>query len=241
MSDPSVEAAAFRAAEGIEVGLSLAGLRRVALGRGWWVESRVVPGESGRTFHDGSRWTIWIDGSSAVRRNRFTLCHEMGHALLGERGTHPEREEVWCNRFASELLLPRQELGSYVEDHPDWGLAKVAAVADHFSVTETCALIAMNRALESSLATMSLRRVGARWLLTATMGLPRGYQHSVHPDETTGAAVAQIPTGPIIELHLPLVVAGRLMQIRCSARRRRDFLTIAVDRRQLVSTLKGAG
>ena len=54
------------------------------------------------------------------RRERFTLAHELGHALipwhLGVMTCHtdwrnPDPEEVEANRFASELLLPR----AYVE------------------------------------------------------------------------------------------------------------------------------
>ena len=55
-------------------------------------------------------------------RQRFTLAHELGHLMLGDRLAAEINEEMACNRFAGAFLIPRQsvvqELGahrSYIE------------------------------------------------------------------------------------------------------------------------------
>lgn len=55
-------------------------------------------------------------------RQRFTLAHELGHVALHRRiGLVAGKEaywayERWCDRFASHLLLPRQQLESELPD-----------------------------------------------------------------------------------------------------------------------------
>lgn len=50
-------------------------------------------------------------------RQRFTLAHELGHLMLGDRLADGVNEEIGCNRFAGAFLIPRlsvtQELGAH--------------------------------------------------------------------------------------------------------------------------------
>ena len=50
-------------------------------------------------------------------RQRFTLAHELGHLMLGDRLADDINEEIACNRFAGAFLIPRQsvtqELGAH--------------------------------------------------------------------------------------------------------------------------------
>lgn len=50
-------------------------------------------------------------------RQRFTLAHELGHLILGDRLDAALDEELACNRFAGAFLIPRQsviqELGAH--------------------------------------------------------------------------------------------------------------------------------
>lgn len=72
--------------------------------------------ESGYTMQHGSRIQIHVNGNHSQERQRFTICHELGHIVLGLRTEHencgwwsykgrPENE-VFCDIFAAELLLP---------------------------------------------------------------------------------------------------------------------------------------
>jgi len=77
---------------------------------------------------------IAINSADAALARVFTLAHELGHLVrrkgavcdMGEGGA----EEVWCNRFAGELLVPTDELaqeaGAYRAEWPDQELQRIS-------------------------------------------------------------------------------------------------------------------
>ena len=50
---------------------------------------------------------IVVNGNFPVERKRFTLLHELGHLLLNLPDCEINEQENFCNKFASEFLLPR--------------------------------------------------------------------------------------------------------------------------------------
>jgi len=69
---------------------------------------------------------IILDASEVPTRQRFTMAHELGHALNGEDGEfrqdNPDnyspakrRAEIKANRFAAEFLMPRPIVTALVE------------------------------------------------------------------------------------------------------------------------------
>lgn len=74
------------------------------------------PGEAGYTMVTGAGPLITINEMDRDTRRRFTVCHEIGHLVLGlpsEHGRGPDwsyakrsPNEVCCDVFAAELLLP---------------------------------------------------------------------------------------------------------------------------------------
>lgn len=50
---------------------------------------------------------IVVNGNFPVERKRFTLLHELGHLLLNLPNCEINVEENYCNKFASEFLLPK--------------------------------------------------------------------------------------------------------------------------------------
>jgi len=70
---------------------------------------------------------IFINGTDAVERQRFTLAHEFGHHRLGHRsvvdrsedifGFSRDPREVEANAFAGEFLVPRHALENWLERH----------------------------------------------------------------------------------------------------------------------------
>ncbi|MEE9361251.1 MAG: XRE family transcriptional regulator [Cellulophaga sp.] len=50
---------------------------------------------------------IVVNGNFPVERKRFTLLHELGHLLLNLPDCEINEEENYCNKFASEFLLPK--------------------------------------------------------------------------------------------------------------------------------------
>lgn len=76
--------------------------------------------------------TILIDSSENQARQRFSMAHELGHAVLHQRAANrtdhndgyslEERSsEVFANTFASQLLMPRnlvkKLLGEIIQRH----------------------------------------------------------------------------------------------------------------------------
>jgi Zn-dependent peptidase ImmA (M78 family) len=61
---------------------------------------------------------IFVKQNKDEKRKRFTLAHELGHFLVRhhvQHGAKPYEVEEWCNRFAAELLLPRDILAGYLK------------------------------------------------------------------------------------------------------------------------------
>jgi len=88
--------------------------------------------EAGQTFATGDRHHIIVNGRHSSERQRFTVLHELAHIRLGLPSTHGQsisvdellryngrpREEILCDVFASECLLPRQFFAADVRRLP---------------------------------------------------------------------------------------------------------------------------
>jgi Zn-dependent peptidase ImmA (M78 family) len=69
---------------------------------------------SGAIQHENKQ--IFVNRRHHVTRQRFTMAHEIGHAVLhGDQGSildyrktmnSPDRKEMEANRFAADLLMP---------------------------------------------------------------------------------------------------------------------------------------
>ena len=73
-------------------------------------------------------------------RQRFTVAHELGHATLGHC-VPAEKLEIEANAFASELLLPCEDLRKAFRD----GLS-FSAVASRFQASRQATLLALSSA-----------------------------------------------------------------------------------------------
>jgi Zn-dependent peptidase ImmA (M78 family) len=94
---------------------------------------------------DYEKKQIYINNVDSPQRQRFTLAHEIGHAVLhsGESvidyrvnfDAPKERKEVEANRFAADLLMPRLEFTDVW--HTRYG--NITRVAAYFGVSEAAA------------------------------------------------------------------------------------------------------
>ncbi len=105
---------------------------------------------SGRYFYDKRTETPCISWniSDSELRQRFTIAHELGHFVLehGENFRDPAHNfsldnyqipEVEANRFAAELLMPRDALDYYVHEK---NMDDIALLAKTFMVSEQAML-----------------------------------------------------------------------------------------------------
>lgn len=95
---------------------------------------------------------IWV-GDMRPTRQRFTIAHEFGHFLLphhkqmnyqcsskditqGEKGGTPEAEREWeANRFAAELMLPKQQFVKRLGKVAAPCLSHVQRLSDTFNMS----------------------------------------------------------------------------------------------------------
>src|SRR5258708_549508 len=101
--------------------------------------------EAGTCFPmaDGS-YRICINASDRIERRRFTVCHEIGHIVLGLKSDH--KTEPWtterplaerlCDFFAAELLLPAKLFEPAAESAPI-SLAGIDALSQQFEASVT--------------------------------------------------------------------------------------------------------
>jgi Zn-dependent peptidase ImmA (M78 family) len=90
---------------------------------------------SGLCLYDEEFPVIYINNSTTAARQVFTLFHELGHILLhingitqlddsyvNALGADDKRIEIFCNRFAAEVLIPEEDfeerVGDLIPDEP---------------------------------------------------------------------------------------------------------------------------
>ena len=100
--------------------------------------------EAGCSFHLRGKLFICVNASEQEERQRFTICHEIAHSVLGVPSEHsttpwsgkrPPAERV-CDSFAAELLLPKR-LFQPLAEKSAVGLESVDALADRFVASTT--------------------------------------------------------------------------------------------------------
>ena len=101
-------------------------------------------GEDGWSFRTPSgRYKICVNCNQSGRRQRFTVCHEIAHAVLEIDPDHSQpswsfskrsRGEIFCDVFAAELLLPYKLFKPQV-DMAEMGMAAVSTLADGFDAS----------------------------------------------------------------------------------------------------------
>lgn len=100
---------------------------------------------------------VIVYGKEAPSAQAFTLCHELGHVLLGRSGIsgtprfgsnvadEEKKVEDWCNRFAAALLIPSaalaERLGAPSEAAASFDDIELGRLARDFSVSRHAMLI----------------------------------------------------------------------------------------------------
>lgn len=144
-------------------------------------------GESGYTItKPNGKHIITVNSLETDERQRFTICHEIAHIVLGLASSHEEvpswsyakrhANEIACDTFAAELLMPyRQWLSLAPKEEPSLDIIQhmadifctsfPAAASRFASLSELpCAFVTMERgAVKYAARSMALRQAGA-WI-----------------------------------------------------------------------------
>jgi Zn-dependent peptidase ImmA (M78 family) len=104
------------------------------------------PDEAGYCFQSNGKHFICTNANDRVERQRFTVCHEIAHIVLGlpsQHGSSPwwsyakrPLAEILCDVFAAELLLPHDLFQPEV-DRVVIGLAAIEDLAARFQASLT--------------------------------------------------------------------------------------------------------
>lgn len=82
------------------------------------------------TWPDGHRPMFLLNTTAPADRQRFTLAHELGHAVMHQ--VPSENQETEADQFASELLMPARQIRSELGD---LSLAKLAVLKEKWRVS----------------------------------------------------------------------------------------------------------
>lgn len=152
-------------------------------------------GESGYTATFGSKHVIVINSLETPKRQRFTICHEIAHIALDLPSDHQEVpswafakrhvNEVFCDLFAAEVLMPYQQwlavvprgepsLDAIIKMADAFGASYPAAASRFATLSEgPCAFVTMERgAVRYAAQSTTLRTLRAR--IRARSPIPEG-------------------------------------------------------------------
>jgi Zn-dependent peptidase ImmA (M78 family) len=153
-------------------------------------------GESGTTLtRPDGKHVITVNSRESIERQRFTVCHEIAHVVLGLPSSHDSvpswsyakrhPNEIVCDWFAVELLMPyKQWLAVVPKGEPSLGVIEhmagefrcsYPAAASRYATLATvpCAFVTMEHGMvRYATRSMALRRAKA-WISPRTQ-IPQG-------------------------------------------------------------------
>lgn len=124
----------------------------LALSLGFHVSRKELEeGEAGITFERRGKKHICVNQKDSLLRQRFTILHEIAHHVLKLPSKHGEKvpsnelerftgrplEEVLCDIFAAECLVPWQLIQPLAEER-DFTLEHLSDLAEQFQASRSC-------------------------------------------------------------------------------------------------------
>jgi Zn-dependent peptidase ImmA (M78 family) len=113
------------------------------------LDDELGPDEPGWSFPHAGKHHISVNANDTLERRRFTVCHELAHIYLGLPSAHKNSpwsgsyakkspEEIACDVFAAELLLPHASFKTFA-DALNMGFAAIESLRGDFlaSITAT--------------------------------------------------------------------------------------------------------
>lgn len=109
---------------------------------------------AGCCWREGDQIILWINGTQAPVRQRFTLAHELGHVQCAHdlhiavdtfetlAGKTTDSREIQANAFAAEMLAPADGVRAMLDGEPS--LEDVVRVAARFGISTIAALYRLN-------------------------------------------------------------------------------------------------
>ena len=131
-------------------------------------ESDMGDGEDGSSTILGGKLIIAVNSHTLPQRQRYTICHEIAHVVLGLPTEHEgaswsyakrHPNEILCDTFAAELLLPFDKFKPMVDGEVP-GFKAIGTLAETFEAS--LGATASRGALGSGLARADARSEGGK-------------------------------------------------------------------------------
>ena len=158
-------------------------------------ESDLADGEPGYSFESNGKRYICVNKNDSEERKRFTACHEVAHIALGLPSEHSAvpwwsyskrpKNEILCDVFAAELLLPRRLFEPLVREEPI-GFTAIDGLRRRFVASTTatgsryamvmdapCAFVLSEKGIVRYASRSSTLRDARAWI-APRMGVPSG-------------------------------------------------------------------
>ena len=171
---------------------------------------------AGCCWREGPRVVLWVNGTHAPVRMRFTLAHELGHVRCGHdagiavdtyetlAGRTTDSREVQANAFAAELLAPAAGVRAMIDGEPTLedvvriaarhGISAVAALYRLSTLQLTRRVDALRREIDEGLASEVWRRLAPPALDDELGAIAAGDLPRLSP-AIAGGALAAIMAG----------------------------------------------
>lgn len=107
------------------------------------IYTEMDPATSGSLTYDEGKWIICVNKNHNLKRQRFTILHELGHYMLHRNKLQSFTDEVFfragikgdieyrANEFASKLLMPEDSVRKAIAE----GVRNLGVLADRFEVS----------------------------------------------------------------------------------------------------------
>lgn len=173
-------------------------------------------GESGYTItKPNGKHIITVNSLETEERQRFTICHEIAHIVLGLESSHEEvpswsyakrhPNEIACDAFAAELLMPyKQWLSKVPSEEPSlelilemaqfFGTSFPAAASRFASLSDMpCAFVTMERGqVRYAARSTALRNVGA-WVSPRSKIPVGSVAHQIRSSGNNSTKTGEVP------------------------------------------------
>ena len=171
---------------------------------------------AGCCWREAARVVLWVNGTHAPVRMRFTLAHELGHVRCGHdagiavdtyetlAGRTTDSREVQANAFAAELLAPAAGVRAMVDGEPTLedvvriaarhGISALAALYRLSTLRLTRRVEALRREIDEGLAAEVWRRLSPPALEDELTAVAAGDLPRLSP-AIAGGALAAIVAG----------------------------------------------
>lgn len=110
------------------------------------LESDLSKDEPGWSIESKGKYFIGVNKKDSKERRRFTVCHEIAHVVLELPSEHSfvpwwsyakrPKNEVLCDVFAAELLLPKELFEPLIRDH-QIGFSTIDKLGKQFMASTT--------------------------------------------------------------------------------------------------------